>query len=120
MLESEVVERLNNGESAALIAVDQWSRMKVIVIQLKIKTGQQLEKLLTSDKIVLWCAVCENYESCEMCILPKADNGYVCRCTESVYNQVMQAEDHKSLVSAIDLLIETLKQASVIENLESE
>lgn len=112
----EVKARLDAGEPAALIAADQWVQMKNIVVELNIKTGKHLDKLIVSDKIILWCALCEKYDECSVCPLPVVDNGYICRCKESVYSKVIQAYDHESLVSAIDVLIETLKKAADLKN----
>ena len=112
MTETEVLARLKIGELAAAIAVEQWSKVRDLVLDLGIKTGKQLDSLIFQNEIILWCSLCEKYYECCTCVYTEVDNGCNCRDSDSAYNKVMQAKNQEDLLQAIDCLIETLKKAA--------
>lgn len=111
MSATEVQERINSGESAESLAVEQWEKIRKLIIQRTIRTGSQLEQNLKKDTIILYCALCDKYTECNNCILPKADKGHACQDNGSAYTKVMQAADNESLILAVDNLLLLLKKA---------
>ena len=52
MSATEVQERINSGESAESLAVEQWEKIRKLIIQRTIRTGSQLEQNLKKDTII--------------------------------------------------------------------